>query len=465
MSVKGYDPSPGPQNPSKYPTKVGPNYQKYGEQPGWIYNPYTDHYVADPKVQGQYNTDSGITPKSPGLGATLLPIGAAAGTIALAQGLGKEVPGMVGDAVKGVGDTIKGAFNLGGSAPSPVATIAQQSPVLANTAGSAAQQIIPVNTNVSIPGDFSLGGNNAISGFNMGGDVPAGLTNEGGFSGVNAGTAELANQPSFLANSNLGMLGQAAGAYGLYDTFSNNRTGFGGAAEAGLSAYELTAPLGPEVSIPAAAIAALVAGTGLFAHETTKENEAKHTKQLLGQSPDDPAWVNYVNGMRNQTPNAGGAFANGQYQTWDQYKQAGLNAKDLSGVYGNMQTFGPDWAKYSQAQREAITQGLINADLYDSKKGEVVITDQAKAKDIAGQVMGGQAPVAQNASIGPSASQVFSAAVPALPPSPPAIANLNGGQANPTGNFGLGSNPQLANQVQTIKKPAAGQFNPGFNQL
>ena len=51
-------------------------------------------------------------------------------------------------------------------------------------------------------------------------------------------------------------------------------------------------------------------------------------------------------------------------------------------MYGNISTFGPDWAKYTQDQREGITQALINGGLYDSQKGDVVVTDAEAAKKL-----------------------------------------------------------------------------------
>lgn len=40
--------------------------------------------------------------------------------------------------------------------------------------------------------------------------------------------------------------------------------------------------------------------------------------------------------------------------------------------------------------RHQVTQGIINAGLYDSKKGEVEITDSDQARKIRDQVLGGQ---------------------------------------------------------------------------
>jgi len=82
----------------------------------------------------------------------------------------------------------------------------------------------------------------------------------------------------------------------------------------------------------------------------------------------------------------------GKYGSWDEYKQAGLESADLTGVYGNLKTFGPDWAKLSFDQQKAVTQGLINAGLYNSSKGEVIITNEEQAKKIKDEVLKTQPP-------------------------------------------------------------------------
>lgn len=128
-------------------------------------------------------------------------------------------------------------------------------------------------------------------------------------------------------------------------------------------------------------------------HQSTKGVQEMHTGQLMQQS-DDPQWQNYVAGMRAQVKDGPKdktkPFA-GQYATFDEYKKAGLRADDLTGVYGNLDAFKPDyaevagvpdWSKLNFQQQQAVTQRLIDADLYSSKKGEVIITDKDKARAI-----------------------------------------------------------------------------------
>jgi hypothetical protein len=129
-------------------------------------------------------------------------------------------------------------------------------------------------------------------------------------------------------------------------------------------------------------------------HQSTKGVQEMHTGQLMQQS-DDPQWQNYVGAMRAQVkdgPKKGDKpFAGGKYASWGEYKKAGLEAADLTGVYGNLDAFKPDyagksgmpdWSKLSFDQQKAVTQRLIDEDMYSSKKGEVVIADKEKARRI-----------------------------------------------------------------------------------
>lgn len=128
-------------------------------------------------------------------------------------------------------------------------------------------------------------------------------------------------------------------------------------------------------------------------HQSTKGVQEMHSGQLMQQS-DDPQWQSYVAGMRSQVKEGpkdkSKPFA-GKYKTFDEYKKAGLDANDLTGVYGNLDAFKPDyaekagvpnWSKLSFEQQKAVTQRLIDENMYSSKKGEVVIGDKEKARRI-----------------------------------------------------------------------------------
>lgn len=135
-------------------------------------------------------------------------------------------------------------------------------------------------------------------------------------------------------------------------------------------------------------------------HETTRQYESANTSNLLKEGTDNQPWQDYVKGMRGQYNTAPAdpskPFDNGKYSNWDEYQKAGLDAKDLTGVYGNLNTFGPDWAGYSQDQRQKITQGLIDNNLYNSQHGDVQVTDPTKAKEIRDQILGTKLTAALN---------------------------------------------------------------------
>lgn len=201
----------------------------------------------------------------------------------------------------------------------------------------------------------------------------------------------------------VGAAGALLGGKGIYDAIQANDVKGGAISGAGVGlGLGAAAPLlgfaGPAGWAGYAGLAALGALGGggltkLFGHETTRDVAKKHTSQLLNQGKDDPTYQNYVQGMREQynsaAPDPSKPFHGGQYGSWDEYKKAGLDAADLTGVYGNIKTFGQEWASLSQEQRQAVTKGIIDAGLYESKKGEVEITDPSKAKEIKDNVLKG----------------------------------------------------------------------------
>jgi hypothetical protein len=132
---------------------------------------------------------------------------------------------------------------------------------------------------------------------------------------------------------------------------------------------------------------------GKLFHQSTKGVQQMHSGQLM-QNSNDPQWQNYVVAMRMQVEEGPKdkerPFA-GKYKTFSEYKQAGLDANNLTGVYGNLDTFKPtyatkanvpDWSKLTFDQQKAVTQRLIDEDMYYSKKGEVLISDKEKARKI-----------------------------------------------------------------------------------
>ncbi len=168
-----------------------------------------------------------------------------------------------------------------------------------------------------------------------------------------------------------------------------------------------------------------VANHFLGQHKTTRQTQQENTQNLLSQS-DDPAWQGYVSAMRGQNETGPsdasmpyGDSKGNKYANFQDYKNSatGLDAANLTGVVGNLQLYGPAWAKLTEAQRQAVVQKNIESNIYDSKKGEVVITDPTIGKQNFDSVVG-QQPVlgmAQAPGIVPVAN-VSAAAQGAAPP-------------------------------------------------
>lgn len=262
---------------------------------------------------------------------------------------------------------------------------------------------------------------------------PGGAAYSGPF--AEAPVAEAA--PGMFSLGNIGAAGNAIlpgiGAIGAYDVLSHDygagRSGIEGAA----SGAAIGSFFGPTGAIAGAGIGGLI-GLGksvFFDHESTRDRAQKHTGELLEQGKNDPSWQQYVSGIRQQynapPPDPSKPFK-GQFGTWEEYKAAGLDPSDLSGVYGNLSTFGPEWAKLTEEQRQAITKGLIDADLYDAHKGEVEITDAARARQIKDQILSGKGPVLP-AQMGQAAAQGASGKQPIVMSGDPA--KMNPAAGNP----------------------------------
>ncbi len=244
---------------------------------------------------------------------------------------------------------------------------------------------------------------------------------------------------SFLGSAApyLGIAGAGLGAYEINNAIKTGSVSQGAVGGLGLGAGLATAaplligagPVGWGVLAASAAGGALLGGGAakLLHHETTREYQKKNTQSLLGQSS-DPTWQGYVSAMRGQNETGPsdasmpyGDTKGNKYANFDAYKAAGLDAANLTGVVGNLQTYGPAWAKLTEAQRQAITQKNIDANLYSSKKGEVVITDPGTAKSNFDAVVSGgvavptpaapqQTPIANNAAAAAQAAVAAGAA-------------------------------------------------------
>lgn len=341
----------------KYPT-TGANYDRYGEQSqnGWIYIPYEDKYVPDPKKQQEYAYSSGLAerPKEPpGLFESLAPVAGVGAALYGGKWLGEE-------GLSKVGDKIAGIFE-GGGAATEAAT----------------------NTGSGLAGSFG------------GGAAPGGMAAPGGGALAPGGEAATGMFDLGGIGSSGNVILPAVGAYGAYDVLTGDYGTGRNALQGAASGAAMGSYFGPQGALIGGGIG-LGAGLikGMFDHESTRDVAKKHTSGLLEQGKDNPAWQSYVSGMREQhnqaAPDPSKPFHGGQYGSWDEYKAAGLDAADLTGVYGNLKAYGPKWASLTQEQRQAITQENINSGLYNSKKGEVEISDSAKAQENYNKIVNAQ---------------------------------------------------------------------------
>lgn len=113
---------PSPSNKYQF---VGPNYMSMGEQPGYIYHPYTDKYYPDPKIQKEMDIKNGVRAKDPTLAQQLAPALIATGGVAAAKGIGEAIPGYA-----------SGLFGAGSTAGAGAAGSASVGAGGATTAGS-----------------------------------------------------------------------------------------------------------------------------------------------------------------------------------------------------------------------------------------------------------------------------------------------------------------------------------------
>jgi hypothetical protein len=344
-------PNRSPSPDKKYPF-IGPNYHKHGEVPGFIYDPYSDTY-RKPRTEDEIRQAQGKGPKEePGLGDLLVPV--AAGGLALAggQALGKEIPGVVKEGLGGMlgtggpstSTTATGAF--GADAAAPYGAIAN--PATGEAVGT-----------MGLP--------------------------TGGMFGL-----------SPTATGVAGGLGLGAGLYGLSEAYKDKDPVMGAfsGAGAGLGGGMLATALGAS-AVPGPGWllgggALLGAGVGmlggLFDKPSTRELVKERWIDLAKQS--DPATQTFAN-QYLQYLDSDQAKEDAKIDFGELKKAGSLTPEQVWGGHGMFKTFGSDWlGTYTPDQRRQISQGLIDAGLLDSKKGDIVVNDAARAKQIRDQVLG-----------------------------------------------------------------------------
>lgn len=270
---------PGRQDPQKYGGNVGPNYLKYGEQPGFVYIPSRDAYYENPKELQKQLEDQGAVDKPPkpdSLLETVGPLGASAAAIYGGKELGKSL----------FGGGSSGAAGATGTAAGEGSVISQGYEAVKNLFGFGSPG--------SVTGDTAINSFGRVGSVPYGPNLPTGMFYGPGGDPITGIGAELGPQGMF-SFSNGGLLGEGAmpignyipgvaGLFGAYDVLSNKKHGAAGALEGAASGagigFTLGGPVGAGIG---AGVGGLVGYFGNFGDKDAYKTEWKRKKKLFDQ--------------------------------------------------------------------------------------------------------------------------------------------------------------------------------------
>lgn len=278
-----YSPNPGAKNPGKYPM-TGPSYEYYGEQPGYIYDPWNDAYRPDPNMQQQYAEQSGLAEKEPSMWEQLAPVAGVAGATAIGSGLFKNPGEFLGGIREGAGElfdwgsqALSGAGNVAGNIASGASNLAGN--VMGGSGGGG-----------GLGGLFSFGGGG-------GGEAAAGdfLMPGGGPTALPGGGAGLAAEAGPQGMFSLGGIGSAgnvilpaAGLYGAYNLLTHpDSSEFHNAAQGAASGAAIGSFFPGAGTLIGAGIGGLV-GLGMTLFD---KDEWKREKNALNDLKDSGIYV------------------------------------------------------------------------------------------------------------------------------------------------------------------------------
>ena len=391
--------APGPQNPGKYPF-TGSQYAAWGEQPGFIYDPYRDAYMPDKNAaQGYYQSQGlippplpggevkvgpdghtyqltngqwhDITPKKPGLLESVAPLGAAAlayeggkqGASALFSGFGGG-----GGAGTQAANQGPGLFSniLGHGGSSQAATTANQAPGLLGSSGAGA----------------AGGGSSAAGAGSFAGGADAAGS---GAAQVFSGQGTMGGQGLFGtagANPLLSSAGYAAGAYtgmkqgqGLLEAAKGDKMGWQEQAALALPTFGLSLLYNP---------ARDYFGFGNKHHWKDEKNDLNDLakkgvyvpENLIASMPNKAQGAHA--GFRTDQGLAADYIGRDQQGNWVNNKFAqSRNVADLRPEdIVNFSTFAendPDWFKKPLDQRLTIAQQALDAGAVREGHGQVKV--------------------------------------------------------------------------------------------
>lgn len=378
--------APGAQRPDLYPTQPGQKYLYWGEQQGWVYDPYNDTYLPDPKQSTQYYEDRGLVekePEPPGLGEQLAPVAGVVGAGYAAKKIGEGITeGGIGKIPENIGtayDDFVGFFTPDKQAPQASTTLAQTGTDAGSALAGQSTAAAPTN-----PGLMSI--------------EPANPYQLADGSIVEGSTGATETAPGMFDLSGVGQAGNlllpTAGAYGFYDLYANDRFGdTRGVAQGAASGAAMGSYFGPWGT----AIGGVVGGAfGAFGggHKGTDQYRAErwgNAREKAATDADRQAVEHFYQiaeaGAKNQTFEAGPLA--GREWNWEDIKGLG-KGEDIWGANAFFDAF-PDWISgFSEDQRRQIAQAALDQNLLASDNGSIVPRDKAALQQVAAQVKSGE---------------------------------------------------------------------------
>ncbi len=206
--------------------------------------------------------------------------------------------------------------------------------------------------------------------------------------------------PSGFSLSGIGSAGNyllpAAGALGAFNLLSSENGPARGALQGAASGAAMGSYFGPPGAILGGAIGG-VAGLAesFFDNPSTKEIEKKRWGNLADSGITDAQSAFLANHPVGDTSIYQDGPRKGQKWNFENaLEDAKADPSHFRLVYGNYDTFGNDWSSYAPDQQDAIVSRLAHEGLYSSSKGDILIKNKERARQIKDEVLSGKVPSA-----------------------------------------------------------------------
>jgi hypothetical protein len=337
---------------------------QWGEQPGWIYNPWKDEYNTDPRALKDLYTDQGLIEKDPSMMDQLIPIAAGAGATALATEGGRRL-------ISG-----EGLFGIGGK--EAATTTATEGGGFFSSLGN------------------MFGGSSGVGGGGAGGvgttAVTTGLPTFGAEMGAAYGgtaTGAAAAPSGFLGlGGSIGAVAPyamgAAGAYGLYDTIKDGKGGVKGGLQGAASGAALGTAIAPGIGTAiGAGVGGLLGLVGGIGDKDRWKTERTNLEKLRDKGVYVPPEIIDSMPTRGRTPDELEAIAKATGNEADVKFARSRNINDLKGSgqsivgYSAFAEKDPEWYNRPLDQRIAYANQLLDAGLVTEGRGTIKLDSKA----------------------------------------------------------------------------------------